>query len=75
MIAGFDDYMNTYLDRRMKDIIEEWNLGTMRDFGDYRDRLRLVETEIREMGRFTQEAGAKLTDMEQRLDKVREAKR
>ncbi|WFN35603.1 hypothetical protein L1S32_05740 [Methanogenium sp. S4BF] len=75
MMAGFDDYMNTYLDRRMKDIIDEWNLGTMRDFGDYQDRLRMVETEIREMGRFTAEAGMKLTDMEQRLEKVREAKR
>lgn len=75
MMAGFDDYMNTYLDRRMKDIIEEWNLGTMRDFGDYQDRLRIVETEIRDMGRFTEEAGTKLTDMEQRLEKVREAKR
>lgn len=75
MMAGFDDYMNTYLDRRMKDIIEEWNLGTMRDFGDYQDRLRIVETEIRDMGRFTEDADTKLTDMEQRLEKVREAKR
>ncbi|KAF1078856.1 hypothetical protein MKMG_00275 [Methanogenium sp. MK-MG] len=74
-MAGFDDYMNTYLDRRMKDIIGEWNLGTMQDFGDYRSRLRLVETDIREMGQFTQDADAKLTDMEQRLEKVREEKR
>ncbi len=75
MMAGFDDYMNTYLDRRMKDIIEEWNLGTMRDFGDYRDRLHLIETKIQDMGRFTREAATKLTDMERRLEKVREAKR
>jgi len=73
-MAGFDDYMNTYIDRRMKDIVQEWNLGTMRDFGDYQDRLNLVETEIRVMSRFTHEADTSLTDMEQRLEKIREKK-
>ncbi|GAB7015599.1 hypothetical protein [Methanogenium cariaci] len=74
-MAGFDDYMNTYLDRRMKDIIGEWNLGTMQDLGDYQIRLRQVENDIQEMGHFTQDADAKLTDMEQRLEKVREGKK
>ena len=75
MMTGFNDYMNTYLDRRMKDIIEEWNLGTMWDLGDYRDRLHVIENEIQEIGHFTRDAGTKLTDMEQRLDKVREEKK
>jgi hypothetical protein len=74
-MVGFDDYMNTYLDRRMKDIINEWNLGTMRDFGDYLARIRSVEDQIKDMGRFTQEAGTKLADMELRLEKVREEKK
>ena len=74
-MAGFDDYMNTYLDRRMKDIVEEWNLGTMKDFGDYLIRLRSVETEILEMDNFTHEAEEKLANMEQRLVKVRGDKR
>jgi len=73
-MAGFDDYMNTYLDRRMKNIVEEWNLGTMKDFGDYLVRLRSVEAEILEMGDFTYEAKEKLTNMEERLEKVREDK-
>jgi len=73
-MAGFDDYMNTYLDRRMKNIVEEWNLGTMKDFGDYLVRLRSVEAEILEMGDFTHEAKEKLTNMEERLEKVREEK-
>jgi len=74
-MAGFDDYMNTYLDRRMKDIVEEWNLGTMKDFGDYLIRLRSVETEIREMDNFTHEAKEIMANMEQRLVKVRGEKR
>ncbi|MDE4907666.1 hypothetical protein L0665_03445 [Methanogenium marinum] len=73
-MAGFDDYMNTYLDRRMKDIVAEWNLGTTADFGDYLTRLRFVEADILEMGSFTQKAEDKLTNMEQRLEKVREEK-
>ncbi|WAI01705.1 hypothetical protein [Methanogenium organophilum] len=74
MMAGFDDYMNSYLDRRMKHIIDEWNLGTMRDFGDYHIRLQSVESEITKMRRFTEIAGSKLTNMEERAEKVREEK-
>ena len=74
MMAGFNDYMNSYLDRRMKYIIEEWNLGTMRDFGDYQVRLRSLETEISEMKGFTKDSATKLTDMEERLEKIRGVK-
>ncbi|MFA5394688.1 MAG: hypothetical protein GX097_06320 [Methanomicrobiales archaeon] len=74
MTTGFDGYMNAYLDRRMRDIIEEWNLGTVRDLEDYPERLRSVETEIQDMGRFTRQADTKLTEINQRLQKVREAK-
>ncbi len=74
MTTGFDGYMNAYIDRRMKGIIEEWNLGTMRDFGNYPDRLRSVEIEIQDMTRFTKEADMKLEDINLRLQKVREAK-
>ena len=70
-MVGFNDYMNSYLDRRMKYIIEEWNLGTMRDFGDYQVRLRSLEAEIRDMKVFTDGAATKLSDMEGRLEKVR----
>ena len=74
MTTGFDGYMNAYLDRRMRDIIEEWNLGTVRDLEDYPERLRSVETEIQDMGRFTRQADTKLTEINQTLQKVREAK-
>lgn len=73
-MTGFDGYMNAYLERRIKDIIEEWDLGTKKDFGDFPDRLRAVETEIQNMDQFTEKANMKLTDMEQRLDAVREAR-
>lgn len=73
-MVGFNDYMNSYLDRRMKHIINEWNLGTMQDFGDYQVRLRSVENEISNMRRFTEDADTQLTDMEERLEKVREEK-
>ena len=74
-MTGFDNYMNTYLDRRMKDIIEEWDLGTRRDFGDFPDRLWSVEKEIRELGVFEKGAEARLTVLEQRLIRCREVRK
>ena len=73
-MTGFDGYMNAYLDRRMKDVIDEWNLGTMRDLGNYPSRLRSVETDIQDMVQFTRDADMKLADINQRLQKVREAR-
>ncbi len=74
-MTGFDKYMNTYLDRRMKDIIEEWNLGTRRDFGDFTERLDFVEKEIRELGVFEKGADARLAELEQRLLRCREVRK
>jgi hypothetical protein len=74
-MSGFDNYMNSYLDRRMKDIIEEWNLGTRRDFGDFTQRLGFVEKEIRELGVFEKGADARLAVLEQRLIRCREVRK
>ncbi len=74
-MTGFDNYMNTYLDRRMKDIVEEWNLGTRRDFGDFTERLGFVEKEISELGVFEKGAEARLNVLEQRLIRCREVRR
>lgn len=74
-MAGFNNYMNSYLDRRMKHIIEEWNLGTMRDFGDYHIRLQSIEAEISEMKGFTKGSSTKLTEMEERIEKIKEGRK
>ena len=74
-MSGFDNYMNTYLDRRMKDVIEEWNLGTRRDFGDFTQRLRFVEKEIQELGVFEKGADERLAVLEQRLIRCREVRK
>ena len=74
-MSSIDNYMNTYFDRRMKDIIEEWNLGTRRDFGDFPERLGFIESEIRELSTFERGAEARLTVIEQRLARCREAKK
>ena len=42
-MVGMDSYMNAYLDRRMKDLIQDWDLATQNDLGDFEDRLQAIE--------------------------------
>ncbi|KQC02860.1 MAG: hypothetical protein APR55_07575 [Methanolinea sp. SDB] len=74
-MIGIDNYLGGYLDRRMKYMIEEWSLGTYRDLGDLEVRLKDLEEEIQELDKFEMEADAKLTDLEKRIERIREVKR
>ena len=59
----------------LKDIVEEWGLGTGEDFGDFTSRLGILEREIRELSTFEKGADARLTVLEQRLAGCREARK
>jgi hypothetical protein len=74
-MVGIDSYMNKYLDRRMKVLIEEWDLSTRQDASDFQKRLDAIEDTTREIGEFETGAEAKLDDLEQRMRKLKEAKR
>jgi hypothetical protein len=74
-MVGMDSYMNKYLDRRMKALIEEWDLGTKNDLGDFEDRLVAVEEGAREIGMFEINADVRMDELEERLNRLKEAKK
>lgn len=74
-MMGIESYMGSYLDRRMKYMIEEWSLGTYRDLGDLEVRIKGIETAVQELDKFEMEADAKLTDLENRLKRIREERK
>jgi hypothetical protein len=74
-MAGMDSYMNTYLDRRMKNLIQDWDLATENDLGDFETRLRAIEETTKQIESFETSAEIKLDNLEERLRMLREAKR
>ncbi|MCU0632446.1 MAG: hypothetical protein MUC66_05685 [Methanolinea sp.] len=67
--------MGGYLDRRMKHLIEEWNLATRNDLGDLYSRLHAIEDEARTCAGFEATASAKLTELEKRLEHLKGMRR
>jgi polyhydroxyalkanoate synthesis regulator phasin len=74
-MPGIDSYMNKYLDRRMKYLIEEWDLSTRQDTQDFEHRLESLEEASHEIQDFETGAEAKLDELEARLKKLQEAKK
>ncbi|MDD1707306.1 MAG: hypothetical protein LUO81_03820, partial [Methanoregulaceae archaeon] len=70
-MVGMDSYMNAYLDRRMKYLIEDWDLATKNDLGDFETRMQAIEDETKEIDTFEAEAEAKLEAMEQRVMRLK----
>lgn len=69
------DYMGRYLDRRMKYLIEEWNLATRSDLGDLYARLHTIEDEARTCAGFEASASAKMTELEKRVEHLKGMRR
>jgi len=74
-MVGMDSYMNAYLDRRMKNLIQDWDLATENDLGDFETRLRAIEETTQQIDSFETSAEIKLEHLEQRLFRLKEAKR
>ncbi|MFZ1128393.1 hypothetical protein [Methanoregula sp.] len=70
-MIGMDSYLNAYVDRRMKYIVDEWDLATKADLSDFASRLAALEQEIPRLKAFGQEAVDKLTGLETRADKLK----
>jgi hypothetical protein len=65
-MIGMDSYLNAYVDRRMKYIVEEYDLSTRNDLADFTTRLDALEQEIPRLKSFEQQAADKLAVLEAR---------
>ena len=74
-MAGMDSYMNAYLDRRMKNLIQDWDLATQNDLGDFETRLHHIEETSKQIASFETGAEIKLEELEHRLLQLREVRR
>jgi polyhydroxyalkanoate synthesis regulator phasin len=70
-MIGMKGYLNAYIDRRMKYAIEEWELSTKNDVLDFSGRLEALEQEIPRLKVFEKTAGDKLTQLENRANKLK----
>lgn len=66
-MAGMNSYMDAYLDRRMKYLIQDWDLATRNELHDFETRLHALEEDAKEIAGFEDAAGAKLDELERRL--------
>jgi len=64
-------YLNAYVDRRMKYIVDEWELATKTDISDFTGRLDAVEQEIPRVKAFERLASDKLAELETRAIKLK----
>jgi len=71
-VIGPDSYLSAYVDRRMKYVIEEWELATRNDLADFTARLGVVEKEIPRIKSFELKASDKLAELEARAKKLKE---
>jgi polyhydroxyalkanoate synthesis regulator phasin len=65
-------YMNAYVDRRMKSIVEEWDLSRKDDIADFLSRLDAIEQEIPHLKASKKASVEKLTELEIRARRLKE---
>ncbi|MEI6841929.1 MAG: hypothetical protein WCK53_11720 [Methanomicrobiales archaeon] len=70
-----DKYMNKYLDRRMKYLVEEWQIATKNDVADFSRRLNALSAEAAKLATFEKNADAKLSSLEARAKTLEVKKR
>ncbi len=66
-----DKYLNAYLDRRMKLIIEDWQLATTADIRELSQRFRQVKQEAESLKSFERESKDRMDRMEERIRTLR----
>ena len=70
-MIGMNKYLSAYVDRRMKYIVDEWELATKTDISDFTTRLDAIEHEIPGLKAFEQTASDKLTELQARASKLK----
>jgi hypothetical protein len=71
-MIGMKNYMNAYVDRRMKSVIEEWDLSRKEDITDFTARLDAIEQEIPHLKESKKVNVEKLTELEIRARNLKE---
>jgi len=74
-MVGMDSYMNAYLDRRMKNLIQEWDLATQNDIDDFETRMKAIEETTKQIASLETSAEIKLEELEHRLLLLKEVRR
>jgi len=71
-MIGMKNYMNAYVDRRMKTVVEEWDLCRKEDVTGFTARLDAIEQEIPRLKESKKASVEKLTELEIRARKLKE---
>lgn len=71
-MIGMKNYMNAYVDRRMKSVVEEWDLSRKEDITDFTKRLDAIEQEIPRLKESKKASLEKLTELEIRARRLKE---
>jgi polyhydroxyalkanoate synthesis regulator phasin len=71
-MIGTKRYMNAYVDRRMKSIVEEWDLSRKDDISDFTARLDAIEQEIPRLKQSKKASVEKLMELEIRARRLKE---
>ncbi|MFH0967707.1 MAG: hypothetical protein V1862_08510 [Methanobacteriota archaeon] len=69
---NLDTYLSGYLDRRMNLIVEEWQIATKGELADLTQRLHRVQEDLTDLKNFERESADRLSDLEERVQKIRE---
>ena len=70
-MIGMNSYLDAYVDRRMKYIVDEWDLSTKVELSEFTSRLLALEQEIPRIKAFDHAAADKLTELETRAAKLK----
>jgi len=69
---NMDNYLNSYLDRRMKLMIDEWQISTTSDLKDLSLRYHRVKDEVESLKTFERQSQDRMDRMEERVRSLRE---
>jgi hypothetical protein len=70
-----DKYMNAYLDRRMKYLIEEWQIATRNDIGDFSKRIAALSRESAHLAETEKTIKTRLATLEMRAKSLEARKK
>ncbi len=66
-----DNYVHGYLDRRMRYLIEEWDLSRKGDVGDFAARVGVLEKEIGSLKGNEEILATRMAALEERAGRLR----
>lgn len=69
---NMDNYLNSYLDRRMKLIIDDWQLGTKSEIRSVVERYNQVKSEVESLKAFERESKDRMDRIEERIRAIQE---